>query len=254
MIALHPVEYDRIAELYDRYVTADYDIPFFVSTLPLAQGGEVVELTAGTGRLSIPLIEAGARLTCVDLSPKMLDVLRRKLVARDLKAEVLCRNVCRLDLPSRYALALMPFQAFMEIVDEAEQLATLRSVFACLEPGGHFICTLHNPTVRRLQVDGTMRAVGSFPSYDGTLVVSGSEAGGDPIVVRSQFFESFGLDGELRWKRLLSMRFALIGRDAFERMATDAGFRVAALMGDYSGGPFRPESSPVMIWTLERPV
>lgn len=254
MNATPPVGYDRIAELYDRYVTADHDVAFFIAALELARGGEVVELTAGTGRLSIPLIEAGARLTCVDLSPKMLDVLRRKLVARDLKAEVLCRNVAQLDLPSRYALALMPFQAFMEIVEEAEQLATLRSVFACLEPGGHFICTLHNPTVRRLQVDGTLRAVGSFPSYDGTLVVSGTEAGGDPIVVRSQFSESFGLDGELRWKRLLSMRFALIGRNAFERMATDAGFRVAALMGDYAGGPFRPESSPVMIWTLERPV
>jgi len=253
MNATPPIEYDRIAELYDRFVTADYDVPFFVAALALARGGEVIELTAGTGRLSIPLIEAGARLTCVDLSPKMLDVLRRKLVAHDFDAEVLCRNVSRLDLPPRYALALMPFQAFMEVVDEAEQRATLRSVFACLEPGGHFICTLHNPTVRRPQVDGTLRAVGSFPSYDGTLVVSGAEVGGDPIVVRSQFFESFGLDGVLRWKRLLSMRFALIGPDTFERMATEAGFRVVTLMGDYAGGPFRPESSPVMIWTLERP-
>jgi SAM-dependent methyltransferase len=215
MIAPHPIQYDRIAELYDRYVTADDDIPFFIAALPLAQGGDVVELTAGTGRLSVPLLEAGARLTCVDLSPRMLDVLRRKLVARDLQAEILCRNVTRLDLPARYALALMPFQAFMEVVDESEQRATLRSVFACLRPGGHFICTLHNPAIRRRQVDGTLRAVGSFPSYDGTLVVSGAETGGDPIVVRSQFFESYGPDGELRWKRLLPMRFAFIDRDTF---------------------------------------
>ena len=253
MIAPHPIQYDRIAELYDRYVTTDDDVPFFVAALPLAQGGDVVELTAGTGRLSIPLIEAGARLTCVDLSPRMLDVLRRKLVARDLPAEILCRNVTRLDLPSRYSLALMPFQAFMEVVDETEQRATLRSVFACLRPGGHFICTLHNPAVRRQQVDGTLRAVGSFPSYDGTLVVSGAETGGDPIVVRSQFFESFGPDGELRWKRLLPMRFTFIDCDAFEGMATTAGFRVVALMGDYAGRPFDPVSSPAMIWTLERP-
>lgn len=213
----------------------------------------MLELTAGTGRLSVPLIEAGARLTCVDLSPRMLDVLRRKLVARDLQAEVLCRNVARLDLPPRYSLALMPFQAFMEVVDPAEQRATLRSVFASLRPGGHFICTLHNPSVRRQQVDGTVRTVGSFPSYDGTLVVSGAETGGDPIVLRSQFFESFGPDGELRWKRLLPMRFTFIDPESFERMATDAGFRVVALMGDYAGRPFEPESSPVMIWTLERP-
>jgi SAM-dependent methyltransferase len=253
MIAPTSTEYDRIAELSDRYVTAAYDVAFFVAALPLAQGADVVELAAGTGRVSIPLIEAGARLTCVDLSPRMLDVLRRKLVARDLEAEILCRNVARLDLPPRYSLALMPFQAFMEVIDEAEQRTTLSSVFACLRPGGHFICTLHNPAVRRQQVDATLRAVGAFASHDGTLVVSGIETGGDPVVMRSQFFELFGPDGDLRWKRLLPMRFAFIDGDAFESMATAAGFRVVALAGDYAGRPFDPASSPVMIWTLERP-
>jgi|GEM_PF-6330901 len=103
------------------------------------------------------------------------------------------------------------------------------------------------------EVDATLRTGGSFPSYDGTLVVSGAETGGDPIVLRLQFFELFGPDGQLRWKRLLPMRFAFIDRDAFEAMATAAGFRVVALMGDYAGRPFEPESSPVMIRTPERP-
>lgn len=61
----------------------------------------------------------------------------------------------------------------MEIVGEENQRAALAAVFACLAPGGRFICTLHNPAVRRAQVDGLLRVVGRFPADNGTLVVSG---------------------------------------------------------------------------------
>jgi SAM-dependent methyltransferase len=245
------IDYDSIAEIYDLYVTADYDVPFFVSEARRVKG-PVLELMAGTGRLSLPLIEAGAALTCVDSSQGMLDVLSRKLARRGLHADVHCMDVRRLDLPSRFALAVLPFQAFMEIVGEDDQRAALAAVFGCLAPGGRFICTLHNPAVRRAQVDGLLRAVGRFPADDGTLVVSGFELGGHPVVTRLQFFELFGADGRLLWKRLLPMEFAFVERDAFERMARNAGFRVARLYGSYDRAPFDPVESPVMIWLLEK--
>jgi hypothetical protein len=49
------IDYDSIAEIYDLYVTADYDVPFFLSEAAKA-GGLVLELTAGTGRLQLPLV------------------------------------------------------------------------------------------------------------------------------------------------------------------------------------------------------
>lgn len=245
------IDYDSIAEIYDLYVKADYDVPFFLSEI---QGVKrpVLELMAGTGRLSLPLIEAGAELTCVDGSQGMLDILSKKLAQRGLHADVHCMDVCRLDLPARFELAILPFQAFMEIVHEEDQKTALASVHACLAPGGRFLCTLHNPAVRRTQVDGVLRAVGRFPAEDGTLVVSGFETGGQPVVSRLQLFELFGPDGLLRWKRLLPMEFAFVERDAFERMARDAGFRVTQLFGSYDRAPFDPVRSPVMIWCLEK--
>lgn len=230
---------------------ADYDVPFFLSEIQKVKG-PILELMAGTGRLSLPLIEAGAALTCVDGSQGMLDVLSRKLAEQGLQADLYCMDVCRLDLPSRFGLAILPFQAFMEITREEDQRAALASVHACLAPGGRFLCTLHNPAVRRTQVDGVLRAVGRFPTDDGTLVVSGFETGGHPVVSRLQFFELFGPDGHLRWKRLLPMEFAFVERDAFERMAREAGFRVTQLYGSYDRAPFDPVRSPVMIWELQR--
>lgn len=246
------IDYDSVAEIYDIYAVADYDVPFFVSEIRKVQG-PVLELMAGTGRVSVPLLEAGAKLTCVDAARGMLDVLSRKIAARGLDAELLCKDVRTLDLPATFELAIVPFHSFMELVSEADQQAALEAVFRCLASGGRLICTLHNPAVRRLQVDGALRVVGAFPAGVSTLVVSGFEQGGDPLVVRHQFFEFYGADGKLVWKRVLRMEFSLIEKGRFEAMAVGAGFRVVQLFGSYDRVPFEPMTSPFMIWVLEKP-
>jgi SAM-dependent methyltransferase len=245
------IDYDSIAEIYDLYATADYDIPFFVSEVRKVSG-PALELMAGTGRVSIPLLEAGAKLTCVDGSQGMLGVLAAKLARMGLHAKICCIDVRRLELSASFELAILPFQAFMELVSEDDQRAALHAVFSCLLPGGRFICTLHNPAVRGAYVDGVPRTVGAFPTEGGTLVVSGFEQGGHPIVTRHQFFELFGPDGRLVWKRLLPMEFSLVERDGFEAMARSVGFRVTQLYGNYDRTPFEPAVSPFMIWVLEK--
>ncbi len=245
------IDYDSVAEIYDLYVTADYDIPFFLEEARKIDG-PVLELTAGTGRLSLPLVQAGVQLTCVDGSRGMLDVLSRKLTQRGLNAEVRCADVCQLAFPPSFRLAILPFQSFMEIVGKERQRQALAAVHACLAPGGRFICTFHNPAIRRTQVDGVLRLVGRFPTQDGTLVVSGFEQGGHPVVTRLQFLEFFGSDGQLRSKQMLPMEFAFIEKDDFDCMARQAGFHVLDLFGNYDRSPFHAERSPVMIWVLQK--
>jgi SAM-dependent methyltransferase len=228
-----------------------YDIPFFLSETENVRG-PVLELTAGTGRLSLPLALAGVRLTCVDRSKRMLAVLSWKLKERSLFAEVRCADVCHLQLRTSFHLAILPFQSFMEIVGEERQRKALSAVSGCLAPGGRFICTLHNPAVRRASVDGLLRLVGKYATPDGTLTVSGFEHGGRPLVTGLQFFEFFGDDGRLRRKRALRMEFELVEKERFESMATAAGFRVVQLFGDYDRSAFDPVRSPVMIWVLEK--
>ncbi|WP_235909014.1 class I SAM-dependent methyltransferase, partial [Roseiconus nitratireducens] len=175
----------------------------------------------------------------------MLSVLSRKLTERNLSADVLCQDVCELSVPCLFDLAILPFQSFMEIVGEKRQRDALAAVFAALNPNGRFICTMHNPAVRRSSVDGTLRVVGDVPLGEGTLVVSGFERGGDPIVRRLQFFEYYSAGGALIWKRILPMQFQFIEAESFQRMAEGAGFTVDDLLGDYRGTPFDADLSPV---------
>jgi ubiquinone/menaquinone biosynthesis C-methylase UbiE len=244
------IDYDSIADLYDHYASADYDYDFF--TRRITPGMPVLELTSGTGRLSIPLIKAGAVLTCVEISQKMLNVLERKLEAEELNAEICCSDVQFLNFDRAFEIAILPFQSFMELVGREKQLNVLRSTFRALLPKGRFYCTMHNPTVRRKTVDGVLRGVGTFKFPQGTIVVSGFEAGGDPVVRRSQFIECFNESGEFDKRILQYMEFEMIEEDAFRDMAIDVGFKVKAIFGDYHENKFDSKTSPVMIWDLER--
>jgi SAM-dependent methyltransferase len=245
------IDYDGVAEIYDLYASATYDVEFFCGRV--GPGVKVLELTSGTGRLSIPLIRAGAELTCVDISRGMLDVLERKLKSQGLAADVLCADVQVLEFDADFDLAILPFQSFMELVGEAKQRGALDSVFRALKPGGRFFCTMHNPAVRRRTVDGVVRGVGAFPYRDGTLVVSGFEVGGEPVVHRCQFLDFYDGAGMLVRKQLQAMEFELIEEPDFRRMAEAAGFRVVAVYGDYQAHAFDADRSPVLICGLEKP-
>jgi SAM-dependent methyltransferase len=109
------MDYDRIADLYDAYVVTDLDVPFFLAQTRARR--RVLELMSGTGRVSIPLLEAGVDLTCVDSSPEMLARLRVKLGQKGLAAPVIEMDVVRLDLAQQFDLIILPFHSFAEIVD-----------------------------------------------------------------------------------------------------------------------------------------
>jgi ubiquinone/menaquinone biosynthesis C-methylase UbiE len=244
------IDYDAVAEIYDCYAAATYDFEFFLSRV--TPGMRVLELTSGTGRLSIPLARAGASLTCVDISQGMINVLKRKLEGAGLHATVLCADVQHLEFESAFDCVILPFQSFMELVGREKQLNALRAAYRALVPDGQFYCTMHNPAVRRGSVDGVLRGVGTFPSGQDLVVVSGFETGGQPVVHRSQFIERYGPDARLKERLLQAMHFEMIEEGTFRGLATEAGFRVDAVFGDYQAGEFDAASSAVMIWALRR--
>lgn len=241
-----------VAELYDAYVTATFDLDYLVDAATVA-GGPVLELLAGTGRVSLPLARAGANLTCVELSAPMLDQLRRKLKIEGLKATLIEADVARMSLPrDNYALAMLPFNALGELLDEADRRATFDIVRRHLRPGGRFICTLHNPVGRSANIDGQLRLLGSFKvrRQQRTLLLwSVQLPSPEPGLVQSkQIYELYDDDGVLQEKYLLDVRFRLIGQDEAEAMAAAAGFEIDAFYGNYDRASFDPDRSPYMIW------
>lgn len=250
----HQSEYPAwVAGLYDHIVDVTFDVPFFLEEARKVSGG-VLELMSGTGRVSLPLIESGIPLTCVDNAPDMLDRLRARLEERHLDADVRLMDVRALALDRRFDLILIPFNAFAELRSADDQRAALAGIHAHLAPGGRFVCTLHNPAVRRQRIDGQLRLwrKAALPG-GGTLLLWGAEQL-DPatgIVEALEIFEEFAPDGSQVSRRLFPLRFALLDWDVFEALAAEAGFRIAARYGNYDRSPFDPARSPFVLWVLE---
>jgi len=250
-------DYDLVADLYDTYVPASYDLNFFLRETANVSG-EVLELMSGTGRVSLPLIEAGIRLTCVDLSARSNAILEEKLRQKGLQAEVIQMDVRELALARQFALVIIPFQSFAHLTRPEDQRHALARIYTHLTPGGKFICTLGNPALRGNTVDGQLRLFRTYPlpQTGGKLLLFIAERFNkvDPQVVEaSQLYEEYDPEGVLVKKRLLELHFRLSGREEFEALARQAGFRVKALYGDYNRSSYQPDS-PVMIWVLEKPV
>ena len=70
---------------YDLVFTGSADVEFYVEEAKRARG-PVLELGCGTGRVSIPIAEAGVDVTGLDVSEQMLSIAREK--KRSLPADV----------------------------------------------------------------------------------------------------------------------------------------------------------------------
>lgn len=247
--------YDPVADLYDIYVPVTFDIEFFLQETKKISG-EVLELMSGTGRVSLPLIQAGVKLTCVDISAALNEILQSKLRHQGLKADVYKMDVRQLAFSKKFAMVIIPFHSFSHITSLDDQKQVLRRIQQHLAPGGTFICTLGNPKVRQKAVDGQYHLLRKYPIPDiqGTLllwVVENFSASDPQVVEALQLYEQYDRKGTLKSKRLLELHFRLTSKETFEALAEEAGFKVKALYGDYSYAEFNAESSPYMIWMLE---
>jgi SAM-dependent methyltransferase len=101
-------------------------------------GGPVLDLGAGTGRVTLDLAERGHALTALDSDAELLDELARRADAGGLEVTRICADARSLPDTTRFALVIAPMQ-FLQIMGGPSGRARLLSgVAARLQPGGLF--------------------------------------------------------------------------------------------------------------------
>ncbi len=108
-----------------------------------AQGGSVLEVGCGTGRVTCQLAQAGMRIMGMDLSPSMLAVARQKSqelsnvrwVEGDMQA---------FELDECFDLILVPGHSFQFMLTPADQVACLTCIRQHLTSGGKLVVHLNH--------------------------------------------------------------------------------------------------------------
>jgi SAM-dependent methyltransferase len=130
----------RDPDLYDlEYADMHEDVAYYVA-MAWQSSGSVLELGCGTGRLTLPMLQTGARVVGVDRAEGMLEGLRRKLAHETPELRARCELVqgdfVTFDLGRRFATVIWPFNALHHCRDDAELARALDRIVAHLAPDG----------------------------------------------------------------------------------------------------------------------
>jgi SAM-dependent methyltransferase len=131
--------YDGFAPVYDTWA-ADMteDIDFYVE-LAREADGPVIELAAGTGRISIPVAErSGRRVIGIDSSPAMLARARTRASEAGVEIELHEGDMRDLDYHEATDLVICPYRALLHLPTWSDRRRVFERVARALRPGGRF--------------------------------------------------------------------------------------------------------------------
>ena len=232
------IEWDRFARLYDDDYgdfTADLDL-----YLPFADrtGGPILEAMCGTGRVLLPLAEAGHTVVGFDISPAMVALARDKLhtAGAGLHARVEVGDICSIRLPERFALAIVAMNSFMHLPTWEAQRDALRTLADHLRPGGLLLLDLFNPDPHELIADeGVLVHAKNFTSSSGAEVQKWVLRRSD-FAAQTHFvefvYDQIGPDRLLR-RDVLPFTMRWVYRFELELLLEQAGFVLEGLFGSY---------------------
>ena len=139
--------YDSIARIYDPWsLSVTEDVEFYVD-LACETDGPVVELAVGTGRIALPIAQAGVPVIGIDQSEAMLAVARERAreLGVDQRVDVRVGDMREPPVTERVPLVICPFRSLLHMPNETEKLRALRGACSLLEPGGRFAFDVFAP-------------------------------------------------------------------------------------------------------------
>jgi SAM-dependent methyltransferase len=250
----------QLAELYDMFVF-EADLPLYVE-LARQQGGRVLEVACGSGRVLVPLVRAGAHVVGIDISPHMLSLARTKLRASPASpgsAELIQADMRTFRLPQRdFDLAIVPVKSFAYLTETADQLRCLESIRAHLRSGGLLALDLLHPrpewtsAPRGSMNDDLLEHVAErgFTLSRVESVVS-TDLARQIRVIRSAY-ETVDDSGQVLDKRFVEWPYRWVHRFEGEHLLHRAGFEVEAVYGGYQREPFTSDSA-AMVFLARKP-
>lgn len=137
--------YDIRAEGLIRNV--GYELDFFKFAFNSFAGtpvNEILDVGCGTGRHYIPLMQKGYKVTGLDMSQNMLNVLKRKARESKIKPHVFRKDMREIDFVEKFDAAICMNSAFMYLLTDEDILRALRAFQGALKPGGVVIIDIMN--------------------------------------------------------------------------------------------------------------
>jgi SAM-dependent methyltransferase len=219
---------DRYAHEYDERTTLDPApaVEFLAGLVP--DGGRVLELAIGTGRVAIPLAGRGIDVEGIEGSAAMVERMRAKPGGSSIPTVV--GDMADVGVSCTFQLAYLVFNTLFNLPSQARQVDCFRNVAKVLEPGGVFVieCFIQDVT----EFDRGQRVATRALSEDAVAMEFLLH---DPVE-QAVTYQRVTFDAEGTTMRPLRLRYCWPSE--LDLMAQLAGMRLRERYDDWDRSPF----------------
>ncbi|MDY7102076.1 MAG: class I SAM-dependent methyltransferase [Actinomycetota bacterium] len=236
---------DAFADVYDDWYADLGDADVVIRrVVELADGGPVLELGCGTGRLALPIADAGPDVVAIDASEAMLERLRAKPASRAL--DIRLADMATFDVLDRapFGLVLCAFNTFFNLPTVELQEQCLYRIAGHLRRGGRFVIECVEPGD---EPDAPRSAVEPSRIDDDRVVLSVSRQDPTTQTITGQHVEISEAGIRLRPWRVRYCRTTEL-----DAMAARAGLELEHRAAGWADEPFDESTSTVHVSTYRR--
>ena len=233
--------YEGVAEFYDLFASDD-DLPFYLEYAK-RQGPPILDIAAGTGRVSLALAKAGFEVYAIEKSPSMLSVFRKKIAGQEIAELITIHegDMTNFNLDTKFPLAIIP-TSFGHVLTREQQLSTLRTIRNHLRNDAIFILDLYPG--EHIDEHSTFQD-GPAIMPDGREVKRYGEITADRksqlmrLTLRFEVLEPSGTIAEMHE---VTSGTALIYRTDVDSLLQSARLKILEEFGDFQKNAYIPES------------
>ena len=249
-----PDPYHEIGPLYDlEHASFRADVDLLV-TIAQAVGDPILELGCGSGRILVPLAEAGFRVTGLDASRPMLDRAREAIRSAGVADRV---TLVEGDMRSAdrapggpFGLVIFSLNSLMHLTTPQDQRAALEAAYRSLDPRGQLVIDTMNPSPDQLShLQNGPHLEGSWTLPDGTSVDKWSHRRVSPatqIIETVLWYDRVEPGGSLkRVRSAFALRYVHASELAL--MLELSGFTEPMIYGSYELDPYTDESDRILV-------
>lgn len=224
------------------------DLSFWLN-LAAVQGGPILELGCGTGRVLVHLAQGGYLVYGIDRDPEMLAFLQKALpAALNPMVHLIRADMAAFHLARKFPLILLPCNTFSALPREARR-SMLDRARQHLLPGGLFVASLPNPVqLFSLPEQGEAEVEDIFlhPASGNPLLVSSAWERNRQYFKVKWYYDHLLPDGQVD-RITAEFNHELLSTETYFEEFNASGFSVTKTYGDYSRLPYHKKSPHLIL-------
>lgn len=244
------IYHDKFAPLYDYFQKGVAgDIEFYLDYFKNFKG-KILEVGAGTGRITIPLLRRGLNVTALDVAPRMLRILKEKSKKQKLPVKTVCADMRKFKLRDKFNAIIITFRAFQHMYSVDDQLNALKSIKEHLKPDSILIFDVYTPSFKYIQRgDWQWRKDENIklPRVKGIVKI---DCRNRYDMAEQMMYQEYRFNYPNGKKQLIPLQMRFFFRFELEHLLSLAGFEIKNLYGDFKKNKFE-SGSPEMIWVAK---